>query len=127
MPVSGMKYTGDRDHRGCTGRRCGIRKEKRLDLQGILLWGGFAIICGAIWFFSRRIKKEIEENGILVSGVVSRIVESSGPEDFGEDYYVRYQTKEGEEIEGVLSNPRSDLEVGQKVWIKLEYLLFRIV
>ena len=80
-----------------------------MDLKGILLWGGFAIICGAIWFFSRRIKKEIEENGILVSGVVSRIVESSGPEDFDEDYYVTYQTKEGEEIEGLLSNPRKAL------------------
>jgi len=89
-----------------------------MDLKGILLWGGLAIICGAIWFFSRRIKKEIEENGILVSGVVSRIVESADPEDFDEDYYVRYQTREGEEIEGLLSNPAAGLEVGQKVWIK---------
>jgi hypothetical protein len=118
MPVSGMKYTGDRDHRGCPGRRCGIRKEKRMDLKGILLWGGLAIICGAIWFFSRRIKKEIEENGILVPGVISRIVESADPEDPDEDCYVRYQTREGEEIEGLLSNPAAGLEVGQKVWIK---------
>jgi hypothetical protein len=89
-----------------------------MELKGILLWGGLLIIGGLITFFSRRIKNEIEENGILVSGVVSRIVESSDPEDFDEDYYVRYQTREGEEIEGLLSNPAAGLEVGQKVWIK---------
>ncbi len=89
-----------------------------MELKGILLWCGFLVLCGAICFFSRRIKKEIEENGILVSGIVSRISGSLDPEDPGEDYYVRYETREGEEIEGILSNPTSDLEVGQKVWIK---------
>lgn len=89
-----------------------------MELKGIVLWCGFLILCGAIWFFSRRIRKEIEENGILVSGIVSRIAESSDPEDTDVDYYVRYVTREGEEIEGILSNPTSDLEIGQKVWIK---------
>ena len=89
-----------------------------MELKGILLWGGLLIIGGLITFFSRRIKNETEENGILAAGVVSRIVESADPEDFDEDYYITYQTREGEEIEGILSNPRSDLEVGQKVWIK---------
>ena len=51
-------------------------------------------------------------------GVISRIVESADPEDPDEDCYVRYQTREGEEIEGLLSNPAAGLEVGQKVWIK---------
>lgn len=89
-----------------------------MELKGILLWCVFLILCGTIVFFSRRIKKEIEENGILVSGVISRIEESADPEDFDENYYVRYMTQEGEEIEGLLSNPTPDLETGQKVWIK---------
>ena len=67
---------------------------------------------------SRRIKNEIEKNGILTSGVVSRIEEDADPEDADLTYYVRYRTQEGEETEGVLLNPASDLEIGQEIRVK---------
>ena len=41
-----------------------------------------------------------------------------GSEEIDLQYYARYRTKEGEEIEGLLSNPSSDLEVGQQVLLK---------
>lgn len=40
------------------------------------------------------------------------------PEDIDINVYVRYRTENGEEIEGILSNPRAGLEEGQQVRIK---------
>jgi len=88
------------------------------DTKGILLWAGLLIICGIIFFLSRRMKKQIEENGIETNGVISRITDEGGPDEIDLRYYARYRTEDGEEVEGLLSNPRSDLEVGQQVRLK---------
>jgi len=88
------------------------------DTKGILLWAGLLIICGIIFFLSRRMKKQIEENGIETNGVISRITDEGGPDEINLQYYARYRTENGEEVEGLLSNPRSDLEVGQQVRVK---------
>ena len=88
------------------------------DTKGILLWVGFAVICAVIVFLSRRMKKQIEENGIETTGVISRITDEGGPGEIDLRYYARYRTEDGEEVEGLLSNPRSDLEVGQQVRVK---------
>ena len=89
-----------------------------METKGILLWAGLLVVCAVILFLSRRMKKQIEEYGIETNGVISRIVDEGGADDIIFHYYVRYRTQEGEEIEGLLSNPRSDLEVGQGVRIK---------
>ena len=88
------------------------------DIKGILLWVGFAVICGIIFFLSRRMKKQIEENGIETTGVISRITDEGGQDEIDRRYYARYRTEDGDEVEGLLSNPRSDLEVGQQVRLK---------
>ena len=88
------------------------------DTKGILLWAGLLIICGIIFFLSRRMKKQIEENGIEINGVISRITDEGGADEINLQYYARYRTENGEEVEGLLSNPRSNLEVGQQVRLK---------
>lgn len=50
--------------------------------------------------------------------MISRIEEVGAADEIDLRYYARYRTQDGEEIEGVLSNPRSDLEVGQQVRLK---------
>jgi hypothetical protein len=89
-----------------------------MDTKGILLWAGLAVICAVVFFLSRRMKKQIEENGIETTGVISRITDVGGSDDITLHYYARYRTEDGEEIEGLLSNPSSDLEVGQRVRLK---------
>ena len=89
-----------------------------MDIKGILLWGGLILICAVIFFLSQRMKKQIEENGIEVDAVISRITDEGAPDEIDLRYYARYVTSEGEEIEGVLSNPRSDLVEGQAVRVK---------
>lgn len=76
-----------------------------------------AVIAAGI-LVSRRIKSEINENGIETDAVVSRITDDGTPEDIDINVYVRYRTENGEEIEGILSNPRAGLEEGQQVRIK---------
>lgn len=88
------------------------------DIKGILLWAGLLIICGIIFFLSRKMKKQIEENGIETNGVISRITDEGGSDEINLQYYARYRTENGEEVEGLLSNPRSNLEVGQQVRLK---------
>ena len=53
------------------------------DTKGILLWAGLLIICGIIFFLSRRMKKQIEENGIETNGVISRITDEGGQDEIG--------------------------------------------
>ena len=89
-----------------------------MDIKGIILWVGFAVICAVIYLLSRRMKKQIEENGIETDAVISRIEEVGAADEIDLRYYARYRTQDGEEIEGVLSNPRSDLEVGQQLRLK---------
>jgi hypothetical protein len=50
--------------------------------------------------------------------VISRIEDDGGPDDITFIYYVRYRTEDGEEIEGIISNPAGDLIVGQQVRLK---------
>lgn len=89
-----------------------------METKGILLWAGFIIIAAAITIVSRRMKKQIEENGVETVGVVSRIEDHGGSDEVTIYYYVKYTIDSGEEVEGILTNPRSDLAVGQRVQIK---------
>ena len=89
-----------------------------MDTKSIIIWIVFIAVCAAICLVSHRIKKQIEENGIETDGVISRITDEGGTDEIDFRYYVRYRTQDGEETEGILSNPRSDLEEGQRVRIK---------
>ena len=89
-----------------------------MDTKGMILWGGLLVICAVIYIISRRMKKQIEENGIETSGVISRITDEGGSDEISLRYYVRYRTEDGAEVEGLLSNPRSDLSEGQQVRLK---------
>ena len=84
----------------------------------ILLWIGFIAVCAAIYLISRRIKKQTEENGIETDAVISRITDEGGTDAIDLHYYARYRTEDGEEIEGIISNPSGDLEEGMNVRIK---------
>ena len=86
--------------------------------KGIIMWGLFLLVIAAILLFSRKMKKEIEEKGIEADAVVSRIVDEGSLEDIDINVYVRYRTLDGEEVEGILSNPTDGLEEGQQVRIK---------
>ena len=86
--------------------------------KGIIMWVVFLAVITAGILVSRRIKSGINENGIETDAVVSCITDDGTPEEIDINVYVRYRTENGEEIEGVLSNPRADLEEGQPVRIK---------
>ena len=88
-----------------------------METKGVVIWIGFLLLCAVILFLTRRIKKQIEESGIETTGVISRITDA-GALDIDLRYYARYRTEDGEEIEGLLSNPSSDLEVGRRVRLK---------
>jgi hypothetical protein len=88
------------------------------DTKGILLWAGLAVICAVIYLLSRRMRNQIEADGIETAGVICRITDEGGPDEIDLRYYVRYRTEDGEEIEGLLSNPRAGLAEGQPVRIK---------
>ncbi len=88
-----------------------------MEIKGVVVWIVFLVLCAVVLFVARRIKKQIETGGIETTGVISRITDV-GAEDIDLRYYARYRTEDGEEIEGVLSNPSSDLEVGQRVRLK---------
>ena len=89
-----------------------------MDTKGILLWAGFIVVCAVIYLVSKRMKKQIEENGIETTGVISRITDTGDTTEISHCYYARYRTEDGEEVEGLLSNPRPDLTEGQQVSIK---------
>ena len=82
------------------------------------MWIVFLAVIAGIILVDRRIKSGIDENGIETDAIVSRITDDGTPEDIDINVYVRYRTENGGEIEGVLSNPRADLEEGQHVRIK---------
>ena len=90
----------------------------KMDAKGIIIWAVFIVICAAIYFISRNMKKQIEENGIETTGVISRIEDEGGTEDITFTYYAKYLTEDGEEVEGIISNPVSDLAEGQQVRLK---------
>ena len=86
--------------------------------KGIIMWAVFLAVIAAGMLISRKIKKDIKENGIETEAVVSRIVDDGTQNDIDINVYVRFCAEDGKEIEAILSNPRTDLEEGQKVRIK---------
>ena len=88
--------------------------------KGIIIWAVFLAICAAIWLFSRRIRKRIDEEGIETVGAVSRVSESFDSDSGAVEIsvYARYRTEDGEEIEGLLLNAPSNLQEGQRVRLK---------
>ena len=89
-----------------------------MDTKAYIAWAVFAVVCLIILIISKRTNKQIEEKGIETTGVISRIEDLGDPDEIDLCYYAKYHTEDGEEIEGVLLNPRGDLEVGQKVRLK---------
>lgn len=86
--------------------------------KGIIMWAVFLIVIAAGMLISRKMKKGINENGIETVAVVSRVSEDMSQDLSDFTVYVKYCTEDGEEVEGVLSNPRADLKEGQQVRIK---------
>ncbi|MBR0281533.1 MAG: DUF3592 domain-containing protein [Oscillibacter sp.] len=90
------------------------------NIKGIIIWAVFLAVCAAIVIFGRRIRKQIDENGIEASGAVSRVDESydsdTGAVTF--NIYARYRTEDGDEIEGLLLNAPSNLQPGERVRVK---------
>lgn len=89
-----------------------------METKYILLWAGFAAICVTIYIVSRIMKNQIEKNGIETEGVISRIEDAGDTEDIILHYYAKYRTDDGEEVEGLISNPTSDLYEGKQVRLK---------
>ena len=89
-----------------------------MDAKGIIVWAVFIAMCAAIWLISRKMKKQIDENRLETTGVISRIEDEGGTEDITFNYYAKYRTEDGEEIEGIISNPTAGLEEGQCVRLK---------
>ena len=89
-----------------------------MDKTGLIWWAGLLAVCAAIILFSRRIRRQINESGIETTGVISRITDEGGTDTTDYQYYVRYRTRDGEEIEGILLNPDPDLEEGQQVVLR---------
>lgn len=83
-----------------------------------IIWAVFAAVCLAIFLISKKMNKQIEEDGIETTGVISRIEDTSGDRDISLCYYARYRTDDGEEVEGVITNPTADLMEGQQVRLK---------
>ena len=82
------------------------------------MWIVFAAVFIVGVLVSRIVKNKTEKSGIEADAVVSRIVDDGAQTDIDLNVYVRYNTADGEEVEAILSNPRSDLEEGQRVRIK---------
>lgn len=50
--------------------------------------------------------------------MISRIVDEGGVDSIDYRFFVRYFTDDGQEVEGILTNPTSDLMEGMQVRIK---------
>lgn len=86
--------------------------------KGLIMWAVFLIVIVAGMLVSRKLKKSINENGIETDAVVSRVSEDMSQDLSDFTVYVKFRIENGEEVEGVISNPRADLEEGQRVRIK---------
>ncbi len=89
-----------------------------MDKNAYIAWAVFAVVCLIILIVSKRMNKQTEENGIETTGVISRIEDTGDANDIDICYYARYRTEDGDEVEGILSNPTDDLAVGQEVRLK---------
>ena len=83
------------------------------------------IVIGIIASFvvSAKRSKAINERGIEVDAVVSRIKEVEGEDNDGNRtveyvYYVKYQNESGETVEAKLGNPPNFLMEGTKLRVK---------
>ena len=96
-----------------------VKKGRRICVdKAVVIWTVLLAGIAAGTLLSRKIKREIKETGIETDAVVSRIVDDGTQTDTDINVYVRYRTENGEEVEGVLSNPRPDLIEGQHVRIR---------
>ena len=86
--------------------------------KGLIMWIVFAAVFVVGVLVSRMMKYGTEKNGIETDAIISRIVDDGTPTDIDINVYVCYRTANGEEAEAILSNPRPDLEAGQRVRIK---------
>ncbi len=86
--------------------------------KGLIMWIVFAAVFIVGVLVSRIIKNGTEKNGIEADAIISRIVDDGTQKDIDINVYVRYRTANSEETEAILSNPRPDLEEGQRVRIK---------
>ena len=101
-----------------TVKRHALQKGKTEMDKGIILWVVFLAVIAVGALVSRSMKKGINEDGIEADAVVSRVSEDMSQDLSDFTVYVRYRTKDGEEVEGVLSNPRTDMKEGEQVRIK---------
>ena len=95
-----------------------LREKREVMDKGIIMWAVFLAVIAAGTLISRRIKKEIEENGIETDATVSRTVDDGTQTDIDINVYMSFIAEDGSEVEAVLSNPRNELEEGQRVRIK---------
>lgn len=95
-----------------------LREKRKVMDKGIIMWAVFLAVIAAGTLISRRIKKEIEENGIETDATVSRTVDDGTQTDIDINVYMSFIAEDGSEVEAVLSNPRNELEEGQRVRIK---------
>ena len=89
-----------------------------MDLKFILMWAGFLAVFLFGVFFSKRLNKQIREEGIETEAVISRVQDSGGPDEIEIHTYARYTTGDGEEIEGILTNAPNNLVPGQHVRVR---------
>lgn len=89
-----------------------------MDAKGIVLWAVFLAVFAAGTLYSKRLKKQISEDGIEVVGTVSRVVDDGSAGEIDVHVYARYRTEDGGEVEGVVSNAPSDLVPGQQVRLR---------
>lgn len=80
-----------------------------------------AVIIGFIFNYKRS--KAINERGIEVDAVVSRIKEVEGQDNDGNrttdyEYFVKYQNESGETVEAKLGNPPRFLIEGKQLRVK---------
>ena len=80
-----------------------------------------AVIAGFVFSYKRS--KAINENGIEMDAVVSRIKEIEGEDADGHrevtyEYFVRYQNEEGQTVEAKLGNPPRFLMEGTHLRVK---------
>ena len=79
------------------------------------------IIIGFIYNYKRS--KAINERGIEVDAVVSRIKENEGQDSDGNrttdyEYFVKYKTESGETVEAKLGNPPRFIMEGSQLRVK---------
>ncbi len=89
-----------------------------MDLKFYVMWAVFLAICLTIILVSKRINRQIKEEGIETTGVISSVTDVGQPDEIDIRVQARYVTEDGEEIEGILINAPEDLVPGQKVRIK---------